>query len=228
MTSAKTLARTFALLFITVLVLGVVAQGVITNRLITFKDPAATASNILANESLYRTGFTLFMLEMTAQMISTITLYHLLKPVSRRVATYALVFGLVGSTIKTMARVLYLMPLFLLKQDHLGAMGTDQLQVMSLVLLRVMDRGAGVALGFFGLETLTEGWLIYRSTFLPRWVGVIWGITGLGWLTFMTPSLGYSLFDIFAVIALLGAIPTVGWLLVKGVGEDRWRAVASE
>ncbi|HJQ21477.1 MAG TPA: DUF4386 domain-containing protein, partial [Gemmatimonadaceae bacterium] len=143
--SPRALARTIAVLFLVVLVLGVVAQAVITNRLILFRDAARTASNILANEPLYRTGFTLFMLEMAAQIAQTVLMFHLLKPVNRRVATVALAFGLVGCTIKTFARVLYLAPLFILKQKAFGAFAADQLPALSLMLLSIMDRGAGVA-----------------------------------------------------------------------------------
>ena len=94
------------------------------------------------------------------------------------------------------------------------------------MLLSVNDRGAGVALGFFGLQTVLEGWLIVRSTFLPRWLGACTMIAGAGWLTFFSPSLGYDVFNLVAPLALLGSVMTIGWLLVKGVDEERWRALA--
>jgi hypothetical protein len=103
----------------------------------------------------------------------------------------------------------------------------DQLPAVSLILLNVNDRGAGVALAFFGFETLLEGWLILRSTFLPRWLGALVMIAGVGWLAFVTPSLGYAVFNVVALIALIGSIAMIGWLLVKGVDEERWRALAA-
>ena len=81
---------------------------------------------------------------------------------------------------------------------------------------------AGVALGFFGLETVLEGWLILRSTFLPRWLGALTIIAGAGWLAFLSPTLGYAVFNVIALVALIGSIATIGWLLVKGVDEERW------
>jgi hypothetical protein len=207
-TSPRKLGRAIALLFIVTLVLGIVAQGFISERLISFRDPARTASNILANEALYAAGFTL-------------------KPVNRRIATLALVFGIVGCTVKTFSRVFYLVPLIMLKQGALGALTGEQLEAMSLVLLNVNDRGAGVALAFFGFETVLEGWLILRSTFLPRWLGAMTIVAGIGWLTFLSPTLGYAVFNVVALIALVGLITSVGWLLVKGVDEERWRALAA-
>ena len=223
--SPRTLARAIALLFLLTIVLGIVAQLFISERLISFRDAARTASDILANESLYRTGFTLYMIEMAAQIAQTVLMFHLLRPVSRRVATVALAFGLIGCTIKTFSRVFYLAPLFILKQNAFSAFSADQLPTVSLMLLNVNDRGAGVALGFFGLQTVLEGWLILRSTFLPRWLGAFTMVAGAGWLTFLSPTLGYAVFDGVALLALVGAVMTIGWLLVKGVDEERWRAL---
>lgn len=224
--SPRTLARNIALLFLVTIVLGVIAQAFISERLISFRDPARTAANILANETLYRTGFTLYMLEMAAQIATTVLWFHLLKPVNPRVATMALVFGLVGCTVKIFSRVLYLMPLYILKQNAFGALGADQLQAVSLILLKVNDRGAGVALALFGFETVLEGWLVLRSGFLPRWLGVLTIVAGFGWLLYLYPSLGDAAFGVVALIGLVGSVVTIGWLLVKGVDEERWYALA--
>jgi hypothetical protein len=224
--SPRALARAIALLFLVTIVLGIVAQAFISERLISFRDPAHTASNILAKESLYRAGFTLYMIEMASQIAQTALLFTLLKPVSRPVATLALAFGLVGCTVKIFSRVFYLAPLFILNQSVFGAFSAEQLPALSLMLLNVNDRGAGVALAFFGFETVLEGWLILRSTFLPRWLGVMTIIAGVGWLAFLSPTLGYTVFNIVALVALIGSIVTIGWLLVKGVDEERWCAIA--
>lgn len=224
--SPRTLGRVVALLMLVTIVLGIIAQGFISERLISFRDPGRTAGNILANGRLYGIGFTLYMIEMAAQIAQTVLLFHLLKPVNRRIATVALVFGLIGCTIKTFSRVFYLAPLFILPHNSLGALSTDQLQAVSMILLIVNDRGAGVALAFFGFETVLEGWLILRSTFLPRWLGVLTIVAGAGWLTFLSPTLGYAVFYVVALVALAGAALTIGWLLLKGVDEARWRALA--
>jgi hypothetical protein len=224
--SPSRLARAIALLFLTVIVLGVVAQVGISDRLISFRDSARTAANILAHESLYATGFTLYMLEMSAQIAQVVLLFLLLKPVSRRVATLALVFGLVGCTIKTFSRVFYVVPLFVLTGTP-GVFTADQLPSVAMLLLNVNDHGAGVALGFFGIESVLEGWLILKSTFLPRWLGAFSIVCGAGWLTFLTPTLGYAAFNVVAPLALLGSIVMIGWLLVKGVDDQRWLALST-
>jgi len=225
MTSPVRLARAIALLFLAVIILGIVAQTGISDRLISFRDPARTTANILAHRSLYATGFTLYMLEMSAQVAQVVLLFFLLRPVNRRVATLALAFGLVGCTIKTFSRVFYLVPLFLLN-GAAAAFTADQLPSITMLLLNVNDHGAGVALGFFGVESVLEGWLILKSTFLPRWLGVLSIVCGAGWLAFLTPSLGYAAFVFVAPLALLGSIVMIGWLLVKGVDAQRWLALS--
>src|SRR5262245_16294511 len=92
--SPRALGRVIALLMLTVVVLGIIAQAVISEQFIALGNAAKTASNILANPSLYGLGFTIYMLEMAAQIAQTVLLFFLLKPVSRRIATVALVFGL--------------------------------------------------------------------------------------------------------------------------------------
>ena len=101
----------------------------------------------------------------------------------------------------------------------------------SLSLLQLLQKQYALfritPLVFFGLHCLLVGYLIFRSTFLPRVIGVLLACGGLGWLTFLYPSLGYRLFPYLAVIGILGAASLIFWLLVFGVDEPRWREQAS-
>jgi len=91
----------------------------------------------------------------------------------------------------------------------------------------VNDHGAAVALAFFGFYALLTGYLIIKSTFLPRILGVLSVIGGLGWLSFLYPPLGYRLFPYVAAFGVLGAAALILWLLVVGVNEQRWKEQAS-
>ena len=71
--------------------------------------------------------------------------------------------------------------------------------------LKVNDRGAGIALAFFGFYALLTDYLIIRSTFLPRILGVLSVVAGVGWLSFLSPTLGYRLFPCVVSFGLLGA-----------------------
>jgi hypothetical protein len=91
----------------------------------------------------------------------------------------------------------------------------------------VNDQAAAIAVIFFGFESALEGWLIIKSTFLPRFLGVLGVIGGLGWLTFLWPPLGFQLFTFVALFALVASIITIVWLFVRGVDEKRWREQAA-
>src|SRR6267378_8471695 len=112
--SPKTLARTTGALSLLVLLGGIVAQGVIANGLVVPRDAAVTATNIVAHSKLWALGFTVFLVEMAAQTAMTTLFYMLLRPANRTAALLSLVFGLVGCTIKTLARAFYYSPLLLL------------------------------------------------------------------------------------------------------------------
>jgi hypothetical protein len=170
---------------------------------------------------MFRLGFTIYLIEMVGQIVTTVLFYQLLKPVNKTVALLAVILGVVGCTIKTVGRLFYYAPLLI------GALDTDQLQALSLLLLKINDHAAAMALAFFGFETVLEGYLIVRSTFLPRILGVVAVIGGLGWLAFLWPPLGYRVFPYVAAVALLGLLATIAWMLIVGVNEERWKAQAA-
>jgi len=232
----RTLARLTGLFFLLTILGGIVAQAFISQRLINFTDAAATANNILSNKSLFTLGFTIYLIEMACQVTTATLLYQLLKPVNRTVALLAVLLELTGIGIKTVARVFYIAPLFVLGASPSGdsaavssvlsGFTTEQLQSIALVLLKVNDSGAAVALAFFGFSTPLFGYLIFRSRFLPRWLGALVMVAGLGWLTFLYPPLGYRAFMIVAPIGLLSALVKILWLLIRGVDECKWKEQA--
>jgi Domain of unknown function (DUF4386) len=225
----KTIARATGLFYLALLATGVFAQGFIADKLIVAGDAATTAANILANRCLYETAFTVYMAEMACQIAVTVLFYRLLRPVNKSAALLAMAWGLTGCVIKTGGRVFFLAPLFLLPDaastHYLRVFSAEQLQAMSLVFITVNNRAAGMGLAFFGFCDTLNGWLIFKSTFLPRWLGVLTLLGGLGWMTFAHPPLGQRLFLPLALYGLAASLVVIGWLLIKGVDEEKWKAV---
>jgi hypothetical protein len=226
-TSPRLKARITGAFYLITMLTGIFAQGFVSDRLVVASDAAATATNILANRGLFQLGFAVYLIEMACQIAMTALFYELLKPAGRSVSLLAAFLGFAGCIIKTFSRVFFITPLFILGGAHyLSVFSTEQLQALALLFFKVNDRGAGMALVFFGFYALLTGYLIVRSTFLPRILGVLSVLGGLGWLTFLYPPLGSRMFPYVAVFALLGAAALILWLLVFGVNEQRWKEQA--
>ena len=227
-TSPRLKARITGAFYLLTILTGIFSQGYVSGRLVVDGDAAATATNILAHRDLFQLGFAVYLIEMACQIAMNALLYDLLKPAGRSVSLVAVCLGLAGCVIKTFSRVFFIAPIFVLGGAHyLSAFSAEQLQALALLFLKVNDHGAAIALVFFGFYALLTGYLMIRSTFLPRILGVLSVLGGLGWLSFLYQPLGYRLFPYIAAFGLLGAASLILWLLLFGVNEPRWKEQAS-
>jgi hypothetical protein len=226
-TSPRLKARITGAFSLLTILTGIFAQGFVSNRLVVDGDAVATATNILAHRGLFQLGYAVFLIEMACNIAMTALFYDLLKPAGRSVSLVAAFLGFAGCVIKTFSRVFFIVPLFILGGAHyLSVFSAEQLQALALLLLKVNDRGAGMALVFFGFYAALTGYLIVRSTFLPRILGVLGILGGLGWLSFLYQPLAHLLFPYVVALALLGATAEIAWLLIFGVNEQRWQEQA--
>ncbi len=226
--SPRLKARITGVFYLLTILTGIFAQGFVSERLVVYGDAAATATNILTHSGLFQLGYAVYLIEMACNIAMTALFYDLLKPAGRSVSLLAAFLGFAGCVIKTFSRVFFITPLFVLGGAHyLSVFSAEQLQALALLFLKVNDRGAAMALVFFGFYALLTGYLIIRSTFLPRILGVVSVLGGLGWLSFLYLPLGYRLFPFVVALALLGAASLILWLLVVGVNEQRWKEQAS-
>jgi len=222
-TSPHLKARITGVFYLLTILTGIFAQGFVSGRLVV-DDAAATATNILTHQSLFQLGFAVYLIEMACQIAMTALFYDLLKPAGKSISLVAAFLGLTGCIIKSLSRLFFIAPLFILGGAHyLRAFSAEQLQALALLFLKANDHGAAIALVFFGFYALLTGYLIVRSTFMPRILGVLSVFGGLGWLTFLYQPLGYRLFPYIAALGILGAALLMLWLLVFGVNEQRWK-----
>jgi hypothetical protein len=203
-------------------------QVIVLGRLVVFGDAAATAANILRHERLFWLGFASSLIGVVFHITWALLLYYLFKPVNRRVSLLAAFVILVGCAIQALTSLFYLAPLLVLRGGNsLSAFTAEQLQALALMFLRLNAYAFDIYLVFFGLWCVLIGFLIFRSIFLPRVLGLLLAIAGLGWMTYLSPPLAHQLFlPYIAGASALGEIPLLLWLLVVGVNAQRWNEQA--
>jgi hypothetical protein len=200
----------------------------ILGRLVVSGNPAATAANILAHERLFWLGFASSLVGVACHIVWALLIYELLKPVNRSVSLLAAFVILVGCAIQAIASLFYLAPLIVLQGgSSLNAFTAEQLQALALMFLKFHTYTFDIYLVFFGLWCILIGYLVFRSTFLPRVLGVLVAISGLGWVTYLSPPLANYLWPYIAAASALGEIPLEFWLIVMGVNVQRWKEQAS-
>ena len=196
--------------------------------LVVSGDAAATANNILAHEPSFRLGFALGLISIACYVAVTALFYDLFKPVSRSLSLLAAFFSLVGLAIQAFAGLFQLAPFVLLGGGpYLSVFRVEQLQALALMFLNLNSQAYGIGLIFDGLFLLLIGYLIFSSTFLPRILGALIAVAGLGWLTFLSPPLANSLSPYIEVVGFLAEASLMLWLLVMGVTDQRWKEQAS-
>lgn len=205
------------------------ARNDVRGKLVVEGDAAASAHNILAHESLYRLGFAAEIVSAVCYVAVALLLYEMFRPVNRSVSLLAAFFSLAGCTVGAASSLLHLAPLVVLRgEHHLSAFKGEQLQALALMLLELRAQASSIYMVFFGFYCLLIGYLIFKSTFLPRILGVFMAISGLAYQIFLSPPLARELF--FSVVGpagALGELSLILWLLVFGVNAERWREQAS-
>jgi len=198
------------------------------SRFIVRGDAAATANSIMASESLFRVGIVGNLFTFIANILLALALYQLLKVVNRNMASLMVILFLVGVPIAMLNELSQLAVLQLLSgADYLKAFAPDQLQAIVYLSLGVHDQGLLIAHVFFGLWLLPMGYLVFRSGFIHRIVGVLLVIAGVGYVVqSFAAFLGYNVNII--LFTGLGELVFLFWLLIKGVDVDQWKQRALE
>jgi len=227
--SPRSQARIAGFLYLIIIVAGAVGYTM-HSTLFVWKDAAATASNILGSEQLWRVSSAAMLVMLACDVAVAAIFYVLFEPVNRTLSLIACAFRLVLVAIVGVALLGRYAPLLLLNDTASAAFEADQLQEMGLVSIKLFERGFDVALVFFGFHCLAIGWLVYNSSFLPRFLGVLQLIAGVCYLVSTFTTL------VFPAVALPFDIQTLSyaaevvlclWLIVKGVNAERWKEQAS-
>jgi hypothetical protein len=205
--------------------------AIVIGNLVDAHDAAATAHHILANELLFRLAAVGDIIAVL-YIVYTLLLYYLFRPVNRGLALVAALFSLVGIAVGMLIAFFDVAALVVLKDGaSLRALTQEQLQAIALLFLQLRAQIDALSLVLFGIYDVLIGYLIVRSTFLPRLLGVLLAIAGVGYLinTFanvLAPDFAAHLSP-WILIPGLADLVIPAWLLVVGVNEQRWKEQAS-
>jgi len=230
--SPRVLSRIGGALYVIIIVLGLFGEAFVRSRIIVSGDATATAANLRSLESLWRFGIVAEFVLLISAVALALIFFVLLRPVSRDLALLAVFFNLVTVAVEAVAALNLVAALFPLgSAEYLSAFQPEQLYAMASMSVKAHSHGFGVALIFFGCECLVLGYLIFRSGYLPKAIGVLMQIAGVCYLVnsfalLLAPALAGRLFPAILIPALVGEASLCLWLLVKGVNVEKWRPQA--
>lgn len=225
-TSPLVLARVAGLLYLVIVVCGGFSMMYVPSRIVVSGDATATASNIAASESLFRIAIASDTVIFLSEIALVAVLYVLLKPVSETLSLVAALSRLSMTLVQGINLLLNLTVLLLLSGvDYLKVLEADQQHGLALLLINAHGNGVVIWGACFGLHLLVLGYLLLKSGYVPRILGVLLAIHSVGYLT---QSFGRILLPnhdaivsticlVFLAPGTIGELSFVFWLLLKGV-----------
>jgi hypothetical protein len=229
MRSIQTYARVAGALFLISMVAGFFGELYAPSHVIVSGDAAATAKNIIAHSLLFRAGFASYLIEALCDIALSLVMYELLRPVRKDLALLAAFFGLVSTAVFAVAELFYFgSSLIVGGAGYLKTFSPDQLNSLGLLSLKMYVLGGAIFMVFYGTATLLRGYLIYRSGFLPKALGALLAIAGIGFIVsnFVVVLAPAYASDLLLLPMFLAGLSMTVWLLVKGVDVRQWEARA--
>jgi hypothetical protein len=229
MESPNKLARMTGILYFLVILTGVASEIMVHNFIIVPGDIATTVNRITTYESIFRLGFVISLTRFVVFIFMVLALYKLFKPVNRDSSLVMLALALVSIAIGMVNLLFqYAAPLLLSRHGYSSVFTTDQWQAQVQFFINLQMLG-DKATQILTVWLLPLGYLIYKSSFLPKILGVLMVLAGLGYVTdflifFLLPNLNWQV----AGMAFLGELLFPLWLLIKGINVEPWKSRALE
>jgi hypothetical protein len=185
-------------------------------------DAIATANNVRGSEWQFNLGFVSDLIHQVIFIFYVLVLYKLLKPVNKNQAVLMVILALVGIPIAMLNQLNQLAALLLLSgSDYLATFQADQWGALVTLLLDLFDNGIHIAQIFWGLWLLPFGYLVYRSGYIPRILGILLIIAGMGYLIDVVTFFLFPNLPPIALFTWWGELLIALWLLIKGVKDKQ-------
>jgi hypothetical protein len=232
MSFTKNPGRFAGLLYVLTSIVGFFAMGYVPSNVIVHGNAAATANNIAASETLFRLGIAGELIGQAGFIFVALTLYDLLKGVNRRHASLMVILIVVSIPIAFLNELNSIAALVLVRgADFLSIFEKPQRDALAMLFLNLHYYGFVVAEIFWGLWLFPLALLVYRSRFLPRFLGVWLAIAGFAWVILSLTGVLLPQYqdkvDTYSQPAFFGEIALMFWLLIKGARPPAPDAAAS-
>jgi hypothetical protein len=232
MTFTRNPGRFAGLLYVLTSVVGFFAMGYVPDKLIVSGNAAATVNNIAVHEMLFRFGIAGQLVGQAAFIFVALALYELLEGVNRRHASVMVILIVVSIPIAFVNELNSLAALALVRgADFLSIVEKPQRDAFAMLFINLHGRGLVVAELFWGLWLFPLALLVYRSRFLPRFLGVWLALAGAAWVilslvSILLPQYQNKVYT-YTQPAVIGEIVFMLWLLIKGAKPPAMVAAAS-
>jgi hypothetical protein len=226
--SPRLLSRLCGVNYVVIIILGMFVELFARGRIVVAGNASATTANLRAMETLWRVGVAAELVMVLCAVFSATLLYVLLRPVSRDLALLATFFSLVAAAVEAAHSLKLLEALFPLgSAGYLGAFTPGQLDAIASLAMKSHASGYGMALLLFGPLFLVRGYLILKSVYLPRALGLLYQLSGVSYLALgfgliLAPRFTSRNFMAITLPAFIGEASLALWLLVKGVDMEAW------
>jgi Domain of unknown function (DUF4386) len=222
----RTYARVGGLIYLAIIFLGLYGEAIVRESVVVSGNAEATLRNLMESQTQWRLSIVGDLVMHILDVPLIVIMYYLLKPVDRLLALVATVANVVQTAVLAANKLTLVVPLLLL-QKHGDILASTWEATLSFLAIRLHGYGFGIGLLFFGVACLVRGYLVFRSTYFPRTLGVLLAFAGLAYLVnsvalLLAPAVAATLFPAILAPALVGEGAFCLWLLVKGVDQSAW------
>jgi hypothetical protein len=216
-------ARIAGVAMLLTIVFGGLGEAYVPGQIIVSGDAATTAAHLAAKATLFRLGFASYLVEGICDVALCVFFYILLKPVNRNLALLSAFFGIASMVTYAVAESSYYAALAMSNSAGIEAFTVDQRNALGYLALRIFGTIATLFLTLYGIASIIRGYLIFKSGYLPKFLGILLMIGGVGfflrtWSYLLAPS--YSSGLLLVPMAVAG-VPLMLWLLIRGIDRSR-------
>lgn len=223
-------AKFAGILYLIIAISGGFSIGYMPSVIIDMDNAAKTAQNMMDNLGLFQLGILGDIIVLLLEVVLTAILYQLFKPVNKTVAMIAAFSRLAMSVVMGLNLLNYLIPFHLISgTNKQGAFAIEQLQSLALVFLDAHQYGVYIWGLFFGLHLIALGYLVFKSGYFPKVLGLLmcigsfgYSLESIGKITLTHSAIFSILVIVLLVVATVGELSFTFWLLIRGINIEEW------